>query len=304
MATLIATAPDAVATRALGKRYGSSWALRDCTVRVPAGRVSALVGPNGSGTSTLLHLLAGLSIPSTGEALIFGQAPAQTTAFLARIGFLAQEVPLYRRFSAADHIAMGAHLNHCWDSKTARTHLRAVGIPLERHVGTLSGGQRAQVALALALAKCPRLLLLDEPVAALDPLARRDFLTVLAEAASERALTIVLSSHLVTDLEQVCDHLLLLSASRPQLCGDIPDILASHKVLTGPRSGAAAIERTHAIVAASHALERTTLLVRAQGPIDDLAWEVRDVALEEVILAYMGNVAGSAVTELGRGGMR
>ena len=291
-------------TDGLGKRYGSAWALRDCTVRVPAGRLCALVGPNGAGKSTLLHLLAGLSSPSAGEALIFGRAPAQTSTFLAEIGFLAQDVPLYPRFSAADHIIMGARLNSRWVSETARAHLRTLGIPLERQVRKLSGGQRAQVALALALAKEPRLLLLDEPVAALDPLARRDFLATLASAAAARALTVVMSSHLVADLERVCDHLLLLSASQPRLCGDVADILASHKVLTGPRVDAAVFERAHAVVTASHASEQVTLLVRAQGPVDTPPWQVRDVTLEEVILAYMGNPEGGPVRGLGVGAAR
>jgi ABC-2 type transport system ATP-binding protein len=244
---------DAVATRELGKRFGSFWALRDCSVTVPAGRVSALVGPNGAGKTTLLQLLGGLSAASCGEAFVFGRAPGQDGRFLSDIGFLAQEVPLYRRFSSADHITMGLRLNPRWDSGWATERIRSLGIPLDKQVGRLSGGQRAQLALALALAKRPRLLLLDEPLAALDPRARRDFLAVLAEAVAGGELTVLLSSHLISDLDRMCDHLVLLGSSRVQLCGDIAELLASHRALTG---------------------------------------DVREPSLEEVVLAYMGRAAG------------
>jgi ABC-2 type transport system ATP-binding protein len=197
----------AIETRELSKRYRRVRALTECTVTVPEGRVSALVGPNGAGKTTLLRLLAGLASPAGGTASVLGAAPRQDPAFLAEIGFLAQEIPLYRRFTAEDHIRIGAHMNRRWDASLVRTRLKELRIPLDQRVGTLSGGQRAQVALALTLAKRPRLLLLDEPVAALDPLARRNFLATLtsAMADAEGGLTVVLSSHLVTDLERVCD---------------------------------------------------------------------------------------------------
>jgi ABC-2 type transport system ATP-binding protein len=189
-------------------------ALSDCSIAVPEGRISALVGPNGAGKTTLLRLLSGLASPTSGSASIRGSAPRQDPVFLADIGFLAQEAPLYRRLSAEAHIAIGAHMNPRWDGESVRDRLRGLSIPLDAMVGTLSGGQRAQVALALTLAKRPRVLLLDEPVAALDPLARRHFLGTLADAVAEGGLTVVLSSHLVADIERVCDHLILLSASR------------------------------------------------------------------------------------------
>ena len=177
-------------------------ALRDCSVTVPAGSVSALIGPNGAGKTTLLHLLAGLSSASSGQAFVFARAPGEDTRFLSDIGFLAQQVPLYRRFSSADHITMGSHLNPRWDGDSARARIRSLEIPLDKQVGRLSGGQRAQVALALALAKRPRLLLLDEPLAALDPLARRDFLTVLTGAVADGELVVArhLSSTQVIDI--------------------------------------------------------------------------------------------------------
>jgi ABC-2 type transport system ATP-binding protein len=222
----------AIKTHELSKRYRRVRALTECTVTVPEGRVCALVGPNGAGKTTLLRILAGLARPTGGTASVLDGAPRQDPAFLAGVGFLAQEIPLYRRLSAADHIRIGARLNPRWDAPLARARLAELRIPLDQRVGTLSGGQRAQVALALTLAKRPRLLLLDEPVAALDPLARRNFLATLTSAVADAggALTVVLSSHLVTDLERVCDHLILLAASRVQLCGDISALLAEHKV--------------------------------------------------------------------------
>ena len=259
----LAAMSTAIETHELSKRYRRVSALTECTVTVPEGRVCALVGPNGAGKTTLLRMLAGLASPTGGTASVLDGAPRQDPAFLAEIGFLAQEIPLYRRFTAEDHIRIGAHLNPRWDAALARTRLAELRIPLDQRVGTLSGGQRAQVALALTLAKRPRLLLLDEPVAALDPLARRNFLATLTSAVADAAgrLTVVLSSHLVTDLERVCDHLILLAGSRVQLCGDIDTLLAEHRV----------------------------------------ARKTENVALEELVLAYMGadESAGERLTTVG-----
>ena len=276
-----------IATSGLTKRYRRVTALSDCTISVPGGRISALVGPNGAGKTTLLRLLTGLAAPTAGEAAVLGGTPRQDPAYLAEIGFLAQEIPLYRRLTAQDHIGIGAHLNPRWDGESVRARLGGLKIPLDRRVGTLSGGQRAQVALALTLAKRPRLLLLDEPLAALDPLARRNFLAGLAEAAAGGGLTIVLSSHLMADLERVCDHLILLAESRVQLCGDIETLLGEHRILVGPRKDTTAIARTHAIVQEDTAARQTTLLVRLNGPVIDPAWAVEEPSLEDIVLGYM-----------------
>ncbi len=296
----------AIETHGLSKRYRRVSALTEGSVAVPEGRVCALVGPNGAGKTTLLRLLAGLARPTGGTASVLGGAPRPDPAFLAGIGFLAQEIPLYRRFTAEDHIRIGAHLNPCWDAGLARTRLEELRIPLDQRVGTLSGGQRAQVALALTLAKRPRLLLLDEPVAALDPLARRNFLATLASAMAEAAggLTVVLSSHLVTDLERVCDHIILLAGSRVQLCGDIDTLLAEHKVLVGPRKDTAPIERTHTVVQAAVTARQSTLFVHLNGPVIDPDYQAEDVTLEELVLAYMGAdeaSAGRHLTTVGEG---
>jgi ABC-2 type transport system ATP-binding protein len=285
--------PPVVTTRGLTKRYRRVTALSEATVAVPQGRISALIGPNGAGKTTLLRLLAGLAKPTSGDVTVLGSTPRQDPAFLAGIGYLAQEIPLYRRLSAEDHIRIGAHLNPRWDAASVRQRLGSLKIPPGQSVGTLSGGQRAQVGLALTLAKQPRLLLLDEPVAALDPLARRQFLATLAEAVAAGGLTVVLSSHMVADMERVCDHLIQLSASRVQLCGDIDALLAGHKILIGPRKDTTAVERAHDVVQITRTPRQVTLLARLNGPVIDPAWQVSDVALEELVLAYMGQNAAS-----------
>ena len=287
-----------IETSALTKRYRRVTALSGCSISVPEGRISALVGPNGAGKTTLLRLLAGLASQTSGEAIILGGAPRQDPAFLAEIGFLAQEIPLYLRLTAQDHIGIGAHLNPRWDGESVRDRLRGLNIPLDAAVGTLSGGQRAQVALALTLAKRPKVLLLDEPVAALDPLARRHFLGTLADAVAQGGLTVVLSSHLVADIERVCDHLILLASSRVQLCGDIDALLAGHRVLVGPRKDTTAVERDHTVVQTERTARQTTMLVRLNGPVADPEWEAEAVGLEDMVLAYMGADAAPAKAAL------
>jgi ABC-2 type transport system ATP-binding protein len=286
----------AIETSGLAKRYRRVTALSDCTISVPEGRISALVGPNGAGKTTLLRLLTGLAAPTAGRATVLGATPRQDPGYLAEIGFLAQEIPLYRRLTAQDHIGIGAHLNPRWDGDSVRARLGGLRIPLDQRVGTLSGGQRAQVALALTLAKRPRVLLLDEPLAALDPLARQNFLAALAEAAVGGELTIVLSSHLIADIERICDHLILLADSRVQLCGDIDALLAEHRVLVGPRKDTTAIARAHAIVREDSTARQTTLLVRLNGPVIDPAWAVEETNLEEMVLGYMTQGGAGAGT--------
>jgi ABC-2 type transport system ATP-binding protein len=278
----------AVSTTSLGKRFRHKWALAECSFDLPEGKICGLVGSNGAGKTTLLRLITGLARASSGTVQVFGQAPADTREFLHDVGFLAQDVPLYKRWSSEDHLALGAHLNPRWDDRLTRERIRSLGIPLDQRVGTLSGGQRAQVALAMALGKRPRLLLLDEPVAALDPLARRDFLGVLAEAVAEGDLTVILSSHLVSDLERICDHLLLLDAGRLALAADFEDVLASHRLLTAPRRSIGALERDHTVLRCERTQRQVSVWVRLDGPLHDPDWEVAELDLEEIALAYMG----------------
>ncbi|WP_432981856.1 ABC transporter ATP-binding protein [Dactylosporangium sp. CA-233914] len=281
----------------LGKRYGSTWALRDCSLQLPAGRIGALVGPNGAGKSTLLHLAVGLLRPDAGAVRVFGESPYDNTKVLADIGFVAQDTPLYRDFTAAELVTAGGKLNRQWDATLARARLAQLGIPPDRPVGKLSGGQRAQVALALALAKRPRLLLLDEPVASLDPLARREFLQSLMGSVADSGTTVLLSSHLLADLERVCDYLIVLHAARVQLADSVDDLVAAHRQLVGPRHDGAPLDGVAAVVRASHTDRQSTLLVRTDGSIDDPAWTVREVSLEDIILAYLvdGDTAVSHV---------
>jgi ABC-2 type transport system ATP-binding protein len=281
---------NVITTDGLGKKYRSFWALQDCAITVPQGSVTALVGPNGAGKTSLLKLLVGLNRPSAGTAMVLGQAPNQTTAYLSEIGYLAQEIPLYRELSAADHFALGAHLDPHWDNALAVKRLDELKVPLDRPVGKLSGGQRAQVGLAMALAKKPKLLLLDEPVAALDPLARVDFLTSLAQAVTDAddGLTVVMSSHLLADLERVCDHVIILAAGQTQLCDDIEHVLKTHKLLVGP-PGKLPASNDYIVVKDSHSSTAAHVLVRLNHPkVSVPGWHVRDVDIEEIVLAYMG----------------
>jgi ABC-2 type transport system ATP-binding protein len=280
---------SALQTSGLGKRFGSTWALHDCTLSLPEARIAALVGPNGAGKTTLLHLAVGLLRPDAGEVRIFGATPHGNTDVLADIGFVAQDTPLYRDFSAADLVTMGGKLNRRWDADLARRRLAQLGIPPKKPVGKLSGGQRAQVALALALAKRPRLLLLDEPVASLDPLARREFLQALMGSVAESGTTVLLSSHLVADLERVCDYLIVLHAARVQLVGNVEDVVATHRQLVGPRHYADPIPGVSAVIRASHTDRQSTLLARVDGPIEDPAWTSHDVTLEDLVLAYLAD---------------
>ncbi|WP_410630903.1 ABC transporter ATP-binding protein [Amycolatopsis sp. cmx-4-83] len=274
----------AVETRGLGKRYGRTWALRDCALAVPAGRIVALAGPNGAGKTTLLHLAAGLLRPDSGDVRVFGHPPA---AALPEIGFVAQDTPLYRDFTAAELITMGGKLNpRRWDAAPARERLAALGVPLDRPAGKLSGGQRAQVALALALAKRPRLLLLDEPIASLDPLARREFLRTLMGAVAEDGTTVLLSSHLLIDLERTCDHLVVLQDARVRLAGPVDELLDAHRTVVGPRAGSDEIAGVAQVIRAHHSERQATLLVRRAGPIDPL-WTEHEVGLEDLVLGHL-----------------
>ena len=283
---------SAISTHGLGKRYGSTWALNDCTLEIPAGSVTALVGPNGAGKTTLLNLAVGLSRPTTGELRVLGHEPGiDTGSLLARVGFVAQDHPLHRGFTIADTLTLGRRLNPRWDHELAHRRLERLGLTPGRRIGKLSGGQQAQVALTLALAKRPELLLLDEPVASLDPLARREFLQSVMEAVAETGMTVLLSSHIVADLQRVCDHLVILSHGHTQLVGPIEEILSSHRVLTGPRADPETVARLHQVIRESHTERQSNLLVKANGHVYDADWQLHEVDLEEIVLGYLGREA-------------
>src|ERR1700691_890726 len=277
----------AVEARGLGKRYRRKWALTDCTLSVPAGHVVGLVGPNGAGKTTLLSLAVGLLAPDAGTIEVIGGTPGADPAQLARVGFLAQDAPVYAGLSVADHLKLGARLNPGWDAALARARVDRLDLDPGQKAGTLSGGQRAQLALTLAVAKRPELLVLDEPVASLDPLARREFLQDLMEAVAEQELSVVLSSHLVADLERVCDYLIVLVGSRVRVAGPVEELLAAHHLLSGPRRDPDTLPDGLEGISASHTDVQTTLLVRTSGPVLDSAWTMSQVGLEDLALAYM-----------------
>jgi ABC-2 type transport system ATP-binding protein len=274
----------------LGKRYGRSWALRDCTLAIPSGHVVALVGPNGAGKTTLLHQAVGLSSPTAGSISVLGGLAAGSAPALERIGFVAQDAALYGGLSVADTLRLTRDLNLRWDEAWARQRMRELDIPLARKVGRLSGGQHAQVALTTALAKRPELLVLDEPVARLDPLARHEFLAALMAAVAEEELSVVFSSHVVAELERVCDYLVVLSAGQVQVAGEVDDLLATHRMLIGPAVEVPALLSQLPVVRTHLAERQAQLLARMNG---DLAvalprgWEAQTVGLEELVLAYM-----------------
>ncbi len=277
----------AIQTSGLGKQYRRTWALRDCTLAIPEGRVVGLVGPNGAGKTTLLRLAVGLLAPTCGTIAVLGKNPAAEPAQLARVGFVAQDTPVYARMPVAGHLRLGAWLNPGWDDELARRRIAQVGLDLRQRAGSLSGGQRAQLALTLALAKRPELLILDEPVASLDPLARREFLRGLMEAVAEHGVSVVLSSHLVADLERVCDYLVVLVASRVRVAGEVSALLASHHRLSGPRRDPGTLPAGVEVVEESHTDKQSTLLVRTDQPVHDPSWTVKPVSMEDLVLGYM-----------------
>jgi len=288
------SATPALETIELGKRYGHTWGLRDCSFAIPPGRIAALVGPNGSGKSTLLRMAVGITRPTNGQVHVFGHSPAkQAEEVLRRIGYLDQERPLYRSFRVGEMLRFGEKLNPNWDAATARKYLAELGIGIESRVGNLSIGQQAQVALTMCLAKRPELLLLDEPVAALDPLAREALMQVLLRAVVQDGTTVLLSSHAIADLATVCDYLIILSASRVSLADDLDYVLASHRLLVGARDANAPAGAD--VVAATHTERQTNILVRVEEPISDTAWRVEEPTLEEIVIAYLRRAeAGSA----------
>jgi ABC-2 type transport system ATP-binding protein len=274
-------------TTGLSKHFGRKWALRDCTLSVPEGRVVGLVGPNGAGKSTLLHLAVGLLAPDAGTISVLGGRPAEDQQALARIGFLAQDSPAYDGLTVKQHLQMGQWLNPGWDDEFASRRINELELDRRQRAGSLSGGQRAQLALTLAVAKRPELLILDEPVASLDPLARREFMQTLMEIVAGGGVTVVMSSHLVADLERVCDYFIVLTDSRVAYADNVEDMLASHRRLIGPRRDTSSLPGDIVVVEESHTDKQSNLVVRGGGSFLDPAWTTAPVTLDDIVLAYM-----------------
>ena len=281
----------------LGKRYGSTWALRECALAIPAGHVAALVGPNGVGKTTLLNLAVGLAEPTAGIVTVLAGRPAGSPAALDGIAFVAQDTPLYKNLSAADMLHLTRNLNRRFDQRYARARLGELGIPLKQKAGKMSGGQQAQLALTLALARRPRLLVLDEPMAMLDPLARHDFMATAMAAVADHGVSVLLSSHVLAELERVADYLILMSRGRVQVAGDVDDLLAGHRVLTGPAAEAGRYAEQLSVVHATRGQAQAHLLVRTSGTTDPVpqGWDAHPVSLEELTLAYLREPGAAAL---------
>src|SRR6478735_2299576 len=284
-----------IETSVLGRRYGGTWALRDCTLAIPDGHLVALVGPNGAGKSTLLNLVVGLTAPTTGEVTVLGGVPAGSLPALDGIAFVAQDMPLYRHLSVGDTLHLARNLNLHFDSGYAHRRLADLGISGKHKAGKLSGGQRAQLALTLALARHPRLLVLDEPTAPLDPLARHDFMAAVMTAMADDGISVVLSSHMLAELERVADYLVLISHGRVQLDGTVDGLLARHRLVTGPagRIGRADWDVIHT----SGTGAQTHQLVRIRSVDETLptACEARPVGIEELALGYLRETPAAPV---------
>jgi len=288
---------NVIETRALGKSYGSTKALHDCTLAIPDGHVVALVGPNGAGKTTLLSLAVGLATPTTGELTVLGGHRAGSLPALDGIAFVAQDTPLYKNLSAGDLIHVTRNLNRRFDESYAKQRLGDLGIPLRQRAGKMSGGPQAQLALTLALARKPLLLVLDEPMAMLDPVARHDFMATVMIAVADDGVSVVLSSHVLAELERVADYLVLVSRGSIQMAGEVDDLLARHRVLTGPASESERYAQQWNVVHASRAASQAHLLVRCDSTSDPVppGWEAHSVTLEELTLAYLREPRAAAL---------
>lgn len=271
--------------RQLGKRFHRDWALRDCTLAVPEGAVVGLAGANAAGKSTLLALATGLLAPSEGSIAVLGRDPLRDPGVLEDVGFVAQGAPLYRSFTVVETIEFAKRTNARWEDAIVTGLLTR--IDSRTKVGALSAGDRARLALSLALGKRPRLLLLDEPLAGLDPLAGREFLQLLMDGVAETSATVVVASHVMADIERVCDHIVLLTGGGVRLEGNVEELLESHRILMGPRRPLGSIRGVREIVRERYSGRQLTLLVVTDNPIVDPSWTVEHVGLEELLLAYM-----------------
>jgi ABC-2 type transport system ATP-binding protein len=286
---------NVIETSGLGKRYGDTWALRDCTLAIPAGHLAALVGPNGAGKTTLMNMAVGLAVPSAGTATVLGGVSTGSPAALDGIAFVAQDAPVYKNLSAADMLHLTRNLNRRFDLQYARARLTELEIPLKKRAGKLSGGQQAQLALTLALARHPRLLVLDEPLAMLDPLARQDFMATVLTAMTD-GVSVLLSSHALAELERVADYLIVLSRGHVQVAGEVEDLLARHRVLTGPAAEVDGYASQWSVVQGARAAAQAHLLVRTSDPAAPVppGWEAHTVTLEELVMAYLRAPGGAA----------
>jgi ABC-2 type transport system ATP-binding protein len=281
----------------VGKRYRRGWALRDCSFSLPAETVVALVGPNGAGKSTLMAMATGILAPTTGVVKVLG-SPTRPRGPHPKLAFLSQDRPLYRRFTVEEMLHFGRAMNRDFDDHYARRIITESGTPLTARAGTLSGGQRTQLALALALGRRPAVLLLDEPLAALDPLARVQVMQTLMAEVVDTGITVVLSSHVIADIEDAADHLLLLAGGRLRLDGRIEDLLAEHRIAAGPASDCGWIT-AEALVETRTTGRQVTTMIRGRGPLIPAGWTQENPTLQELVLAYLRAGERSVPAEMG-----
>lgn len=276
---------SAIEAHGLGKHYRRGWALRDVSFRLPAGRICGLVGPNGAGKSTLMGLATHMIRPTTGSLRVFGAAPGSTES-VQRTAFLTQEKPLFRRFTVAETLRLGRELNPQWDQEVAEGIVHAGQVPLEAKIGTLSGGQRTRVAFALAFGKRPDLLILDEPMSDLDPLVRRELMDTLTAEAAEHGTTVLVSSHMLAELEHICDYLLVIANGGLRLAGEVDELRAAHALLDIPDGGSFPDVAQHTVIEPHRGEGRPGTLVRLGAPIT-YDGPAEPPTLEELLLAYL-----------------
>jgi ABC-2 type transport system ATP-binding protein len=286
---------NVIETAGLGKRYRQAWALRDCQLTVPAGYVTALAGPNGAGKTTLLRILAGVAAPTAGTATVLGHAPGSRPARDA-VSAVDQTVPLYRHLRIRDLFAAARALNHQWDNDLALQRLSALDLAMSGKVGKLSGGQQAQLALTLALARRPRLLLLDEPLASLDPLARQEVLGWLMTCVAEDGLAVVFSSHVIAELERVATYLVVLSQGQVQVAATVDSLLDSHLALIGPADDAGRLAGLVPVITVQQAGRQAQVLARTDAA--PTGWAPRPVTMEELVLGYLREPSARVLPKL------
>lgn len=275
-----------------GVRYRRGWAVRHCSLELRPGTVTALVGPNGAGKSTLMLAAAGLAGLAEGRITVLGTAVGPS-AIHPDLGFLAQDKPLYRQATVATMLEIGRHLNVRWDHRLAETLCAEAGLDPAARVRTLSAGQRTRLALALVLARRPALLLLDEPLADLDPLARLEVQQTMLAQVADTGMTVLLSSHILSEIEDACDDLAVLTAGRVTVHGPIEDLVARHVLLTGPGGDEAGLA---AVAAGAVEIRRVprqiTVLRDGPPPVLPEGWTTATPTLEEVVVARLRAAAG------------
>ena len=277
-----------VETESLTKRFRRRTALLECSLSVPRGRVVALVGPNGSGKTTLLRLLAGLSRPTEGRISVFGEEMSMSNTDLrSRVGYLDQDRPLYERWRVREILEFGRRTNPAWDADFAAQHLARLDIDLESLVKNLSGGQRAQVALAVCFAKRPDLVLLDEPASALDPVARQDLLQNITELFADNEASVLMATHAIDDVSAICDYVIILSQSRVVLSEDLDYVLESHRLLSRGVDDGVPVPRGATVLDERRTTREITYLVRLGMPMERDGWRIERPTFNEIAIAYL-----------------